>query len=355
MVMVIMGIFITLGLAAFSAQMNSAAASATRKKQEIIQEALIAYLRDYKRLPCPETTALGGGQPTGIESRQTAGDPTTLCASFWGTVPFATLGLSKEIAMDGYDNFYTYFVSNSAVNTDPDWTLTRNATGTVPGFSVGNPGRIAVTENGTVPNLFTQLAAVVLVSHGKNGEGAYASKGTRIAYPPTSADEVSNTPAVAATPAAWPAPPLFVPIISLVKRDATDTFDDVVLVLKPNDLITPLIKDGSQKSAAAVTADQLLVARDAAITQLLGAACIPPSAISAIPDGWGTAINYLRSPSYVQLTSTGPAANVVAFKVWSSGADRTSNAGGGDDGALATGIDVTYGQIRSRISAASCP
>ena len=355
-VVVIMGIFMTLGLAAFTAQMNSAAAIATRKKQEIIQESLIAYLRDYKRLPCPETTAIGGSQPTGLESRQVAGDPASLCSSFWGTVPFATLGLSKDIALDGYDNFYTYFVSAALVG-EPDWTLTR--TNVVPGFSVGNPGRIAVIENGVAPIQFTQLAAAVLVSHGKNGEGAYSSKGTRTIMP-TNADELLNAPAAAGAPSAWAAPPVLATVINLAKRDASDTFDDVFVVMRPNDLINPLIKDGSLKSAVAVTADQLLVARDAAISQMLvGATCIPIATqlISAMPkDAWGTVINYLRPLSgSVPLTLTTPAASTVAFQVWSSGADRQNNSGLGDDEKLPIGIDVTYGQIRSRISAASCP
>ena len=130
--------------------------------------------------------------------------------------------------------------------------------------------------------------------------------------------------------------------------------------MRPNDLINPLIKDGSLKSAVAVTADQLLVARDAAISQMLvGATCIPIATqlISAMPkDAWGTVINYLRPLSgSVPLTLTTPAASTVAFQVWSSGADRQNNSGLGDDEKLPIGIDVTYGQIRSRISAASCP
>lgn len=122
-VVLIVSILLTMGLAAFSVQMDTAALSATQRRQEAIKDALIAYLRTNRRLPCPETTAFNGSPPTGAESRQTPGDVTTLCSSFWGTVPFVTLGLSRETALDGYSNFFSYFVSSSSTNTDPDWTL----------------------------------------------------------------------------------------------------------------------------------------------------------------------------------------------------------------------------------------
>lgn len=118
-VVLIVSILLTMGLAAFSVQVDTVALSATQKKQETIKDALIAYLRTNRRLPCPETTAIAGNTPTGTETRLTANDPTTQCASFWGTIPFATLGLSREAALDGYGNFFSYFVSSSASPPSP--------------------------------------------------------------------------------------------------------------------------------------------------------------------------------------------------------------------------------------------
>jgi type II secretory pathway pseudopilin PulG len=369
MVLVIMGIFVTLGISAFSAQMNSAAASATRKRQDIVQDALIAYLRDYKRLPCPETTVFGGGMPTGIESRQTVSagvpDPTSLCVSYWGTLPYATLGLSKDVAMDGYDNFFTYFVSNAADTAEPDWTLTQTAS--VPGFSVGNAGRIAVVENGVAPTSLAGLAVVVLVSHGKNGEGSYSSKGTRTVMP-TGADELLNAPAAPTlplTPAAWTAPPAIAPVLSLAKRDISDSFDDLLLVIRPNDLLSPLIKEGAIKSATAKIQDDLTKARDSAIAQFLSVtttpakvACKPPANVPGLPiDPWGTPINYrlLSNAPSTPLSASSSAADLIlpALQIWSSGPDRTS--GNADDVFLPTGINVTYQQIRALIGLNACP
>jgi prepilin-type N-terminal cleavage/methylation domain-containing protein len=368
MVLVIMGIFVTLGISAFSAQMNSAASSATRNRQGIIQDALIAYLRDYKRLPCPETRALGGDMPTGIESRQTVSagvpDPTSLCVAYWGTLPYATLGLSKDVAMDGYDNFFTYFVSNAADTTEPDWTLTQAAS--VPGFSVGNSGRFAVVENGVAPTELARLAVVVIVSHGKNGEGSFSSKGTRTVMP-AGADELMNAPALPTlplAPAAWSAPPAVSPVLSLAKRDISDAFDDVLLVMRPGDLLGPLIKEGGLKSATAKIQEDLVKARDSAIAQFLSAtatpkaACVPADAAS-VPDlqldPWGTKINYTRV-STIQLSTAGstPAdLNTIALQIWSSGPDRTS--GNADDVFLPTGNNLTYAHIRSLIAINACP
>jgi prepilin-type N-terminal cleavage/methylation domain-containing protein len=368
MVLVVMGIFMTLGLAAFSAQMNSAAATATRKKQEIIQEALIGYLRDYKRLPCPETTAMGGGQPTGLEGRQSnisAGvpDPASLCSSYWGTVPFATLGLSKDIAMDGYDNFYSYFVSNASATTNPDWTLTQNTTTNTPGFFVGIPGKIAVAENGAAaPSDQAKWAVVVLVSHGKNGEGAFASKGTRNVLPSGVAESTNSLaiPSLPATPSASPA-------LTVTKQDFSDLFDDVVLVLRPNDLLNPLIKDGSLKSNAGKIQGDLVVARDFAIAQFLSSipsgptaksACVPAASIyvADLPiDLWGTPINYERkSITPLSTVAASPTnLNEVALHIWSSGPDRASNTA--DDVFLPTGKGLTYAHIRTLISFNPCP
>ena len=371
-VVVLMGIFLTLGLAAFNAQVSNAALSTTKKKQEIIRDALIAYLRDFKRLPCPEVTAFGGNAPTGVEGRQTAGNPATNCSSFWGTLPYTDLGLSRDVAMDGYENFFSYYVSSAQTTAEPDWTLTTAAG--VPGFGVGNPGRFAITENGTATTLSKNLATAVIVSHGNNGLGAFTSKGTRNALPANGTDERQNaldTPGLPNVPSAWAAPsqiaviPPILPnpgITALIARDRTETpapFDDVVMALRPNDLLAPIIKDGALKSAEALIQEQLAAVRDTAISQLLtniSNPCTPVASIVGLPiDPWGTAINYSIPATIYPLTASTPAASTVAFSVWSSGPDRANNAGTGDDRILATSPNVTYGQIRARIPPTACP
>lgn len=351
----------TLGIAAFDAQLSSAALTSTKKKQDIIKDALIGYLRDNKRLPCPETTAIGGVAPTGQETRATAGNPATLCTSYWGTVPYTTLGLTRDTAIDGFGNFFTYFVSSAQSTAEPDWTLTQNTTA-VPGFSVGNPGRFAITDNGVATTLSANLAVAVIVSHGKNGLGAYTAKGTRNDQPAAGTEERTNAPDAAAPPAvAWNPPSTIATaspdpgIAVIVSRDRTDTFDDTVLAIRPNDLLQPLIKDGALKSAEAQVQEGLIAVRDLAIAQLLGNACnLAAMPVATRPiDPWGQAIEYnvvLAGPLTVSTL-----AGTTAFQVWSYGPNRTNNLGGGDDRLLPTGLNVTFGQIRARIPSTACP
>lgn len=362
-VIVLMGILMTLGIAAFDAQLNGAALTSTKKKQEIIKDALIGYLRDNKRLPCPETSAIGAVAPTGQETRQTAGNPATLCVAYWGTVPYTTLGLTRDTAIDGFGNFFTYFVSGAQSTAEPDWTLTQN-TAAVPGFSVGNPGRFGITDNGVATTLSANLAVAVIVSHGKNGLGAYTTKGTRNDQPAAGTEERTNAPDAAAIPGVWN-PPSTVPTVAptlpdpgiavIVSRDRTDTFDDIVLAIRPNDFLQPLIKDGALKSAEAQVQEGLIAVRDLAIAQLLGNSCTTaamPAATRPI-DPWGQTIDYSIVSAVPLAAST--AAGVTAFRVWSYGPNRVSNAGGGDDRVSPTGLDVTFGQIRARIPSTACP
>lgn len=353
----------TLGIAAFEAQLSSASITSTKKKQDMIKDALIGYLRDNKRLPCPETTAIGGAAPTGQENRKVVGNPASSCTSYWGTVPYTTLGLTRDTAIDGFGNFFTYFVSSAQSTAEPDWTLTQN-TVAVPGFSVGSPGRFGITDNGVATTLSANLAVAVIVSHGKNGLGAYTTKGTRNDQPAAGTDERTNSPDAAADPVAWNppstiatvAPTLPDPAIAaIISRDRTDTFDDIVLAIRPNDLLQPLIKDGAIRSAEAQVQEGLIAVRDLAIAQLLGNACnltVMPAATRPI-DPWGQTIDYSIVVAGPLTAST--LAGTTAFRVWSYGPNRTNNLGGGDDRLLPTGLDVTFGQIRARIPSTACP
>jgi type II secretory pathway pseudopilin PulG len=106
-VIVIIGILMAAGLKVASVQRDSAAYSATRTKQQAIKEALINYLRNNQRLPCPDSK-LGWGNdgaafalnspPDGTENRAVATgataapDTTVGCDARFGVLPWATLG-----------------------------------------------------------------------------------------------------------------------------------------------------------------------------------------------------------------------------------------------------------------------
>jgi prepilin-type N-terminal cleavage/methylation domain-containing protein len=229
---VIISTILTLGIAAAITRMESNAISNTKKRQEIIRDALIAFLGKNKRLPCPDNNPfnplLPNNPPTppdGVEKPTLNGgvpDPTLGCQSSFGVVPYQTLGLAREIALDGYDNYFSYQVSTIPYN----WTLSAN-------FNAGMSGGLTIKPSTTLPALPTPAAAV-LVSHGKNGNGAFNTKGYQNqAPPPDSPDEIEN-----------------------VNRDTTyvskdvlnDSFDDMLLVLYPQDLVGPAVSQKSIKS-----------------------------------------------------------------------------------------------------------
>ena len=249
-VVFLIGLLASLGLSALNAQMASAAISATKKKQETIKDALIAYLGRNKRLPCPDSNFTS---PDGIENRGTTGtpgtpaDPTQACDMSFGLVPYQTLGLPKSAALDGWENFFSYQVSNDTVTSNNlNWTLTNS-------FHVGNNGTITVKDRSSTD--ITNIV-VAVVSHGKNGLGAYTSKGTRNVLPVVAdqPDEYQNTQSTAHPD----------PLKTFYNREYTENtaatggaFDDIVMMLNRNDLLTPLMKDGSLKSAEAQWAEQI--------------------------------------------------------------------------------------------------
>lgn len=322
-VLIIVGVLAGLGISAIGALRQTAGASNTVKKQETLKTALIAYLRNYRRLPCPDTDFTA---PDGIENRTaTTGTPpvpdvTRACSQDSGVVPYVTLGLPREAAVDGYDNLFSYFVSNAAPPALPepqgifrDWTL-RFVPGTG-GFTPGNAGHIQVDGDGgqhlTDVMRPETLAVVVIVSHGANGFGARTLKGTQNSTVDAGADEAANFGGSAT--------------VTFHQRTPTDNtaasggaFDDVVLVLRPADLLSPLFAEGSMKPAAAQTHEQLNAIRDYAVSSA-AQACTAPTLTtlqSAFPasqfyDGWGNQVVYVSGGSLT--TASGASNSTLMF------------------------------------------
>ncbi|HMA89615.1 MAG TPA: type II secretion system protein [Burkholderiales bacterium] len=284
-VTLLVAIFLTMGLAAFRASQDAQAVSTTLAKQNAIKDALIGYLRRNGRLPCAD---IDFSSPDGIENRSTAGDPTTACATSpsnarFGLVPYNTLGLARDAAVDGWGNFFSYQVSNSfpteafnpgtpSYNTPipapyRDWTLSAN-------FRSGNTGEITVNDRdatGTVIAAATNVV-VVIVSHGPNGYGAYTISGTRNSLP-SGADELENTNGGTDT--------VFFSRTPTTDDAATGgAFDDRVMFLKAEDLLGPLFKDGSLKPPAAQLADTFQRIKNA-IGQYLLAYPVPYASYSS--------------------------------------------------------------------------
>lgn len=273
-VTLLIGIALTLGVGMLKAQMDNAATSTTQKKQETIKNALVAYLRTNWRLPCPDTKFVAGFD--GIET-PVGGGACTL-ANF-GVLPYATLLLPREMAMDGWGNYMSYSVSG------PAWTTTTT-------FNPNGVGALTVNTHPPVVALtLTSNAVAVIISHGKNGSGAYTlSTGSRNSMPIT-LDELANTTV---------AGPYF-------KREYTDSpaapggaFDDIVTFIQADDLLTPLRNDGSLKAES----DKLSAIINTIVAQSF--------ATCKVPLAFGPVVGQVYSPT-VTITYTLPYAPAISL------------------------------------------
>lgn len=237
-VVVISGILLTIGAKGFSALLTSNQREATRQKHALLGNALTTYLAANRRLPCPDTGF------TGVETRATPNNAATRCVltsgRVIGRVPYLTLGISRDLAMDAMGNFITYEVQESNTVPTRDWTRSAR-------FSTANVGTLNVRTRpeaapSTTTNLTTQ-AVVVLVSHGGNGSGAFNLNGTQNTLPAnaTSPDERNNVPG-----AGDPNAGIYFqrPFSDNAVAANGGAFDDIVTFFNPSDLLSPSLLSG---------------------------------------------------------------------------------------------------------------
>jgi prepilin-type N-terminal cleavage/methylation domain-containing protein len=308
-------ILITMSLGAMNAQSSIQAYAATKKKQDLIADALRSYLRQNRRLPCPDSpdpAVTNSRNGRGDDNRATPGDPTTRCDFEVGIVPFVELGLSRESVIDGWDNFFTYHVTSSDPAAVPcrGWTIASC-------WNPGNVGLLGVGERtpatSATPNDLTAVdkAVVVLVSHGKNGLGAWTTLGSRIAAAAGGSDEAVNA---LTGPAAR----------NFITREFTDAvvptygpFDDLVIYFTPNDLLNPLIKDGALTSAdgtSSKAAEQVASIKTGDFLAQSTAGDMPATGfVASAKDGFGNQVFYQRCTTKITLATP---AEFVAFRVY---------------------------------------
>lgn len=382
-VILIIGIVMTMGIGAWTANLENQALAATVQRQAAIKDALAGYVRRNSRLPCPDNDFTA---PDGIENRTTANDPATACSARFGLLPYVTLGLARDAVRDGWGNFFSYHVSNTA-NTpaasgnwsaNSDWTRSAN-------FRSGNTGTLTVNDrNGAAVTPIAAGVAAVVVSHGRNGFGAYSIGGTRNTLPAAGTDELDNTNGTADT--------------TYFRRELTTSdaatggaFDDQVMFLTANDLLEPLFRDGSLRAPAAAANDALQRIKLAVIGYAMGnlnthgnsnctsspatpkCRLIIPADISngtfeagnsngLLPyldlgltqaealDPWGMRYRYQPNATAISTGSGGgigsnsPSAGTVAMTIFSQGPNRAD--GGGDD----ISISVSVAEIRGHLS-----
>jgi type II secretory pathway pseudopilin PulG len=277
LVIVIIGLAVGSLVPFLTAQQASARLSTTKMRQETIKSALINFIARNNRLPCPALASATPGQPTyGVEAASVAGPPvipcgtaTVLGASVRGIVPFRSLGLSDESALDGYNRRFTYQVTMTQTSAALTAETVAGMRGTISVHSDAPPvGGLPATGNqinacstNAADNKCNIRAVAVILSHGENGIGGYLSSGTQIVPPATtSARELQN---------AAPAGALESFIQAEFSTKDANRFDDVVMALAPDDLLSPLTRTGALKSDRTLVNDKIARLKNAMIGYLV--------------------------------------------------------------------------------------
>jgi prepilin-type N-terminal cleavage/methylation domain-containing protein len=164
-VLVILGLIGGLSLPLLTAQINRAAILKTRAHQDYAFSAIAAYVEKNKKFPCPAEPHISGAG-YGVAQVQCRGQKAK------GILPFKTLGVSEIYAKDGFKRLMTYAVDPEFTKKD---TALQNEKG---GFiTVNKESNDSVISSPLTGDRNPNCIAVVLISHGESGIGAYHGQG----------------------------------------------------------------------------------------------------------------------------------------------------------------------------------
>jgi hypothetical protein len=173
---------------------------------DAIKEAIIGYALANGRLPCPaDGTTPAGSAGAGTEQYNGSQCANASGVVTFGVVPWATLGVSET---DSWGRRFSYYV----VQTFADKVLLYGSTSdyntpgqspacspqpipSVSSFALCTVGNLTVNTRNDGTHVATAIGSVlpaVIISHGRNGYGAYTSSGTTLAAPAAGTDETAN-------------------------------------------------------------------------------------------------------------------------------------------------------------------
>ncbi|MDX2083692.1 MAG: prepilin-type N-terminal cleavage/methylation domain-containing protein [Rickettsiales bacterium] len=194
-VIIIVSILVTGALSVSVNSINNAKNKVTKDRINEIYKALGNYMITNKKLPCPApiTDTKSGSSTYGTAAS------TSLCASTGGVsqsststnlvrgmLPVKTLGLSLEMAEDGFGSKFEYVV-------DKNYTVA--STGTSSDFGTANTANIIINEKQGSSVIAVESSAIfAIISLGGNKSGAYGYDSASRNTLSTDAQELSNTP-----------------------------------------------------------------------------------------------------------------------------------------------------------------
>ena len=205
----VIGLLLGMLIVPLNAQIDQQRINDARKQLALVNEALVGFAVANGRLPCPATP----GTANTTAGAGTENKPGAACGITHGVVPWATLGLPET---DPWGWRFTYRVTGEFAN-DP-------ALGLQATLALGDNADITVKAATGGLDIATFVPAMV-VSHGKNGLGAYQTSGVQMTTTGAGADELENANADSIFVSKLPEP----------------TYDDVVLWLSPHVLKSRMV------------------------------------------------------------------------------------------------------------------
>jgi len=192
-VLVIVGIFIFGASQLYVITAEKAKVDSTVTTLDAIDRALRLYYKTHKDLPCPadgnlaindNNFGLGNETNDGTASQActydrfygNAGVASNSVNAYGGVVPTRTLNLPDTYMFDGWGNRITYVVDDNCVNTLASAVAScKLLTASGPDLKVYDNSNNATGTD--ADDLRTGVATYVIISHGKNGVGAWRRDG----------------------------------------------------------------------------------------------------------------------------------------------------------------------------------
>jgi prepilin-type N-terminal cleavage/methylation domain-containing protein len=232
-----------------SAQIDVRNVGDTQRSMESIREAIIGFAQANGRLPCPALGSVASGT-AGAGTEVTSGaSPNTTCTNTFGVVPWATLGVPET---DSWGRRFSYWVTQIFADGIGPPLATFGA-GCTPApnppssFALCSLGTLTVNTRNELTHAATAVGLVlpaVIISHGKNGSGAFTTAGTTLSAP-VGTDEIANaTHTAAATTFFSRTQTPRASTCSDAAGPAFCEFDDVVVMITSNLLIARMVAAG---------------------------------------------------------------------------------------------------------------
>lgn len=233
-VLLIMGLLLAGGLTVLTTQIEQQRINDTQRQLELAREAMIGFALVNGRFPCPASaTAITGTALAGLEPAPVLAAG---CANQAGVLPWATLGLSET---DPWGRRITYRVSRQFTRTIPQvgGFVGAGCPPPVPPtqavFALCSQGDLTILDASGGATLSANTP-VVLVSHGRNGAGAYLPQGNQSPVG-ASVDELDNQLTAGGTNTAN---------LQFVSRTPTANFDDLVVWMPTPILMNRMVQSG---------------------------------------------------------------------------------------------------------------